>query len=76
MHIGTMIKAGEDLKKLKKKRKSETCQEQLVRMVQDIADSITHCSGGKERSAGDWMEETYDIRYLVDSRKEYLGRTW
>ena len=54
-------------------RKGETCQEQLVRMVQDIADSITHCSGGKERSASDWMEDTYDIRYLVDSRKEYLG---
>ena len=55
------------------KKKSETCQEQLVRMVQDIADSITHCSGGKERSASDWMEDTYDIRYLVDSSKRYLG---
>ena len=55
------------------KKKSETCQEQLVRMVQDIADSITHCSGGSERSAGDWMEDTYDIRYLVDRDKQYLG---
>ena len=58
---------------IKGEKKPETCQEQLVRMVQDIADSITHCSGGKERSAGDWMAETYDIRYLVDSRKEYMG---
>ena len=55
------------------KKRSETCEQQLVRMVQDIADSITHCSGGKERSASDWMEDTYDIRYLVDSRKEYMG---
>ena len=39
MHIGTMIKAGEDLKKLKKK--SETCEEQLRRMCREIADGIT-----------------------------------
>ena len=55
------------------KKKSETCEQQLVRMVQNIADDITHCSGGKERSAGDWMENTYDIRYLVDREKRYLG---
>ena len=54
-------------------RKSETCEEQLRRMVQDIADDITHCSGGKERSASDWMEGTYDIRYSVDREKQYLG---
>ena len=52
-------------------RKSETCEEQLVRMVQDIADSITH--PGDEDNASKWMEGVYDIRYLVDSRKEYLG---
>ena len=59
--------------KRSRNRHGETCQEQLVRMVQDIADSITHCSGGKECSASDWMEDTYDIRYLVDSSKRYLG---
>jgi len=55
------------------KKKSETCQQQLVRMVQNIADDITHVSGGKERSASDWMEGTYDIRYLVNREKQYLG---
>ena len=53
------------------KKKNETCQEQLVRMVQDIADSITHPGDGD--TAHDWMEDTYDIRYLVDSSKRYLG---
>ena len=53
------------------KKKSETCQDQLVRMVQDIADSITHPGDGD--TAHDWMENTYNIRYLVDSRKRYLG---
>ena len=47
MNIGTMVKAGEDLEKLKKKRKSETSGEQLRRMCKDIADDITHVSGGK-----------------------------
>ena len=55
------------------KKKSETCEEQLVRMVQDIADDITHCSGGKERSASDWMDNTYAIRYLVDQDKSFMG---
>ena len=55
------------------KKKSETSGEQLRRMCKDIADDITHVSGGLERSAADWMEEAYDIRYLVDSQKRYLG---
>ena len=55
------------------KKKSETCREQLERIVQETADDITHVSGGLERSAADWMEGTYDIRYLVDSSKRYLG---
>jgi len=74
MNIGTMIKAGEDLKKLKKK--SETCEEQLRRMCKDIAESIS-CPGEGDRTypttAYDWMEGTYDIRYLVDREKRYLG---
>jgi len=52
-------------------RKSETCEEQLRRMCQGIADSIT--SPGDEDNASEWMEHTYDIRYYVDSRKRYLG---
>ena len=54
-------------------RKSETCEEQLKRMCAEIADSITHCSGGKERSASDWMDNTYAIRYLVDQDKSFMG---
>ena len=50
---------------------SETCEQQLRRMVRDIADSITH--PGDDDTAHAWMEDTYDIRYLVDSRKEYMG---
>ena len=78
-----MIKAGEDLKKLKKKRKSETCGEQLRRMCKNIADSITNPvisndeqeDGSVEQHGGahEWMEDTYDIRYYVDSQKRYLG---
>ena len=51
-------------------RKSETCEEQLRRMCVNIADSIT---SPDEQSAGEWMESTYDIRYLVDSQKRFLG---
>ena len=53
------------------KKKSETCQDQLVRMVQDIADSINPPGDGD--TAHDWMENTYNIRYLVDSRTRSLG---
>lgn len=52
-------------------RKSETCEEQLRRMVRDIADSITSPEEGA--TAHDWMETTYDIRYLLDSTKSFLG---
>ena len=54
-----------------KKRQSETCEEQLRRMCQNIADSIHE--PGEQDSAGSWMEGTYDIRYLVDSSKRFLG---
>jgi hypothetical protein len=66
------------------KKKSETCHEQLVRMCKNIANSITNPQeitakeefGKLEKrteTASDWMEGTYDIRYTVDSRKEYMG---
>ena len=51
------------------KKKSETCEEQLRRMVRDIADSIT--SG--EETVSDWMCDIYDIRYLVDREKRFMG---
>jgi len=53
------------------RKKSETCEEQLRRMCKEIADSITFPKD--HITAGDWMEGTYDIRYLVDNKKQYLG---
>ena len=53
------------------KKKSETCEEQLRRMCKDIADSITSPEEGE--TAAKWMEDTYDIRYLVDRDKRYMG---
>mgnify|MGYP000391912263 FL=1 len=63
-------------------RKSETCEEQLRRMCKNIADSITNPDPKfigpedeepRQETASDWMEGTYDIRYLVDREKRYLG---
>ena len=63
------------------KKKSETCEEQLRSMCKSIAEGIrepqeiTDEETGEKRTetAGDWMEDVYDIRYLVDSEKRYLG---
>ena len=63
------------------KKKSETCHEQLVRMCKNIADSITNPQEitdeetGEKRTetAHDWMEGTYDIRYLVDREKRFMA---
>ena len=63
------------------KKKSETCEEQLRRMCKDIANSIsepqeiTDEETGEKRTetAHDWMEGTYDIRYLVDREKRYMA---
>ena len=75
MNIGTMVKAGEDLKKLKKKRKSETCGEQLRRMCKEIAEEISagNPEGKDSKTASAWMEGTYDIRYYINRDKQYLG---
>ena len=53
------------------KRKSETCEEQLRRMCKDIAMDITNPD--HDQTAHDWMEGVYDIRYIVDREKRYLG---
>ena len=53
------------------KKKSETCEEQLRRMCKEIADSITYPKD--HITASDWMEGVYDIRYIVDREKRYLG---
>ena len=52
------------------KKKSETCEEQLRRMCKDIAEDI---SNGDGTSASEFMDSTYDIRYIVDREKRYLG---
>ncbi len=64
-------------------KKRETCEEQLRRMCKNIADSITNPvisndeqeDGSVEQRGGahDWMEGVYDIRYIVDREKRYLG---
>tara|TARA_R100001224_G_scaffold48938_1_gene28264 strand:- start:246 stop:632 length:387 start_codon:yes stop_codon:yes gene_type:complete len=57
------------------KKKSETCGEQLRRMCKDIADDITagNPEGKDSKTASAWMEDTYDIRYIVDREKRYMG---
>ena len=64
-------------------RKSETCGEQLRRMCKDIADGITNPltsndeqeDGSVEQHGGAhaWMQDVYDIRYIVDREKRYMG---
>ena len=49
--------------------RKETSEEQLRRMCKNIAQNITD---GKE-DASEWMEDVYDVRYIVDSKKKYLG---
>ena len=57
--------------KRSRNRKGETSGEQLRRMCKEIADSITFPKD--HITASDWMEGVYDIRYLVDNKKQYLG---
>ena len=62
--------------------KKETCGEQLRRMCKNIAEEISagpeqvniHTGEDREEvTASKWMEDVYDIRYLVASDKTYLG---
>ena len=66
-----------------KEGRRETCEEQLRRMCKDIADGITNPvtsndeqeDGSVEQHGGasEWMEGVYDIRYIVDREKRYMG---
>ena len=66
-----------------KEGRRETCEEQLRRMCKDIADGITNPvtsndeqeDGSVEQHGGasEWMEDVYDIRYIVDRDKRYMG---
>ena len=65
------------------KKAKKSCEEKLRRMCKDIADGITNPvtsndeqeDGSVEQHGGasEWMEDTYNIRYLVDHDKKYLG---
>ena len=52
------------------KKKSETCKQQLRRMCKNIAEDI---SNGDGTSASEFMDSTYDIRYIVDREKRYYS---
>ena len=64
-----------------KEGRRETCEQQLRRMCKSIAngisepEEITDEETGEKRTetASDWMEGVYDIRYIVDREKRYLG---
>ena len=67
---------GSPLKK-SKNRHGETCEEQLIRMCKNIADSITNpvdnSEHGEQASVASWMDGVYDIRYIVDREKRYMA---
>ena len=48
-------------------RKSETCNEQLERMVKNIAEDITE---GKE-DVHEWMEDVYNIEWITNQDHSY-----
>ena len=61
------------------KKKSETCNEQLERMVKNIADDISNPKiskdDGKEaielQTAHEWMEDVYDIEWITHQNHSY-----
>ena len=55
---------------IKGEKKSETSKEQLRRMCKDIAEDI---SNGDGTCASEFMDSTYDIRYIVDREKRYYS---
>ena len=64
----TFEDSGTPLKK-SRNRKGETSGEQLRRMCKNIADEIHEGKG----DASSWMQDVYDIRYIVDREKRYMG---
>jgi hypothetical protein len=63
-----MIKAGEDLEKLKKK--SETCEGKLRRMCMDIAEDITDENNTMKQLEA-FMEGVYDIEWITFNDHSY-----
>ena len=54
------------------KKKSETCGEQLRRMCKGIAEEISDENNTMKQLEA-FMDGVYDIRYIVDREKRYLG---
>ena len=50
------------------KKKSETCNEQLERMVKNIAEDITE---GEPGTAYDYMEDVYNIEWITSQDHIY-----
>tara|TARA_R100000664_G_C2692944_1_gene96308 strand:+ start:350 stop:727 length:378 start_codon:yes stop_codon:yes gene_type:complete len=65
---------GSPLKK-SKNRHGETCEEQLIRMCKNIADSITNSvdnsEHGEQASVASWMDGVYDIEWITHQDKTY-----
>ena len=62
--------------KRSKNRRGETCEEQLRRMCKNIAEEITKGTRevpDGESPASEYMDHVYNIRYIVDREKRYLG---
>ena len=67
---------------IKGEKKRETSGEQLRRMCKNIAEEISagpqqvniHTGEDREEvTASSWMEDVYDIRYIVDREKGYCS---
>ena len=54
------------------KKKSETCEEKLLRMCKGIAEEISDENNTMKQLEA-FMDGVYDIRYIVDREKRYLG---
>ena len=63
---------GSENRKVRKK-KSETCEEQLRRMCKNIADSISDPDKEHEETASDWMENVYDIEWITFNDGSFKG---
>ena len=61
------IANGNSWKESEVKKKSETCNEQLERMVKNIAEDITE---GKE-DVHEWMEDVYNIEWITHQDHSY-----
>ena len=73
------IANGSSWKESEVKKKPETCNEQLERMVKNIADDISNPKiskdDGKEaielQTAHEWMEDVYDIEWITHQNHSY-----